>query len=297
MKWRIFAKMVSFHTLLKKKSSKRCRFERHCSLSSSLDAQKTGEEESFVPLFSPSFLPPFSSKRRRPKTLFCSADPWPPTCWRNGGDVPPRAIVGRQHSGRPNHVSPLFSYKYRGDEAEQKRRNREKKTKRKKKGRAKRERNEEKRGGEKERKKTERGREKENKNEKEKLRKRKIKKTEEELPPTPLPSGTTTTAGHHWRPRLLQVNPPPLLLSFLPLPCRTCTVHVFAGEIKLVTVLKHSNQLMWAGLMDLGPSPVQPNNSGPGPAQQKIYIFLTFCDFPTFCFMLFCLNIGLYFMS
>ena len=133
MKWRIFAKMVSFHTLLKKKSSKRCRFERHCSLSSSLDAQKTGEEESFVPLFSPSFLPPFSSKRRRPKTLFCSADPWPPTCWRNGGDVPPRAIVGWQHSGRPSHVSPLFSYKYRGDEAEQKRRNREKKNEEEKK--------------------------------------------------------------------------------------------------------------------------------------------------------------------
>ena len=62
----------------------------------------------FVPLFSPSFLPPFSSKRRRPKTPICSANPWPSTCWRNGGDVPPRAIVGRQHSDRPNHVSTYF---------------------------------------------------------------------------------------------------------------------------------------------------------------------------------------------
>jgi hypothetical protein len=45
-------------------------------------------------------------------------------------------------------------------------------------------------------------------------------------------------------------------------------VHVSAGEVKLVTVLMHSNQLMWVGL-DLGLSPVQPNNGGPGLAQQK----------------------------
>jgi hypothetical protein len=61
-------------------------------------------------------------------------------------------------------------------------------------------------------------------------------------------------------------------------------VHVSAGEVKLVIVLMHSNQLMWAGL-DLGLSPVQPNNGGPGPAQQKKI------------FTLFCLNVGLYFMS
>jgi hypothetical protein len=48
-------------------------------------------------------------------------------------------------------------------------------------------------------------------------------------------------------------------------------VHVSAGEVKLVIVLMHSNQLMWAGL-DLGLSPVQPNNGGPGPAQQKKYL-------------------------
>jgi hypothetical protein len=36
-------------------------------------------------------------------------------CFVQGGDVPPRAIVGRQYSGCPSHVSPLFSYKYRGD--------------------------------------------------------------------------------------------------------------------------------------------------------------------------------------
>jgi len=49
-------------------------------------------------------------------------------------------------------------------------------------------------------------------------------------------------------------------------------VHVSAGEVKLVTVLMHSNQLMWAGL-DLGLSPVQPNNGGPGPAWQKKNIY------------------------
>jgi hypothetical protein len=43
-------------------------------------------------------------------------------------------------------------------------------------------------------------------------------------------------------------------------------------------------QLMWAEL-DLGLSPVQPNNGGPGPAQKKKI------------FTLFCLNISLYFMS
>jgi len=69
----------------------------------------------FVPLC---FPPPSPLKRRRPKTLSCSVDPWPPTCWRNGGDVGPWAIVGRQYSGHPSYVSPMFSYKYRGDEEE-----------------------------------------------------------------------------------------------------------------------------------------------------------------------------------
>jgi hypothetical protein len=49
------------------------------------------------------------------------------------------------------------------------------------------------------------------------------------------------------------------LLSFLPLPYRTCTVHVSVGEVKLVTVLMHSNQLVWAGL---------------GPGQKNIYIYI-----------------------
>jgi hypothetical protein len=36
-----------------------------------LGTQKMGEEKSFVPLFSPTFLPLKSSKRHRPKTLTC----------------------------------------------------------------------------------------------------------------------------------------------------------------------------------------------------------------------------------
>ena len=67
-------------------------------------------------------------------------------------------------------------------------------------------------------KKTERGREKENKNEKKKQRKRKKKKQ-----------------------RKRKKKKTEDVLSFLPLPYRTCTVHVFAGEVKLVTV-------SWCGL-------------------------------------------------
>jgi len=115
MKQRVLAKTAPFHTLLKKRAQNGAVLNGTVAFLLPLDAQKTGEEESFVPLFSPSFLPPFSSKRRRPKTLSCLADSWPPTCLRNGGDVPPRAIVGRQYNGHPSHVSPLFSYKYRGD--------------------------------------------------------------------------------------------------------------------------------------------------------------------------------------
>jgi hypothetical protein len=86
------------------------------------------------------------------------------------------------------------------------------------------------------------------------------------------------------------------LLLFLPSPCKTCTVHVSAGEAKLVTVLMHSNQLMWAGLgwaqpVDLGPSPVQLNNGGSGPAQQ-IYIYIILW-FPRVLFYVILFNIGL----
>jgi hypothetical protein len=62
--------------------------------------------------------------------------------------------MGRQHSGRPTHVSPLFSYKYRGDEetrGEKKKKSAEQKEKRE---------SRRKEEEEKERKKTERGREK-----------------------------------------------------------------------------------------------------------------------------------------
>jgi hypothetical protein len=73
MKRRVLAKMASFHTLLKKKKMAQNGVVLNGTIVFllPLDAQKTGEEESFVPLFSPTFRPLKSSKRRRPKTPTC----------------------------------------------------------------------------------------------------------------------------------------------------------------------------------------------------------------------------------
>jgi hypothetical protein len=102
--------------------------------------------------------------------------------WRRRASSGSRGAVA-QWPPRP-YVSPVFSYKYRGDEESrsESREERKRREKREKRGR--------------EGKKIERGREKENKNEEKKQRKRKKKKTEEELPPT-LPPGTTAITGHH----------------------------------------------------------------------------------------------------
>jgi hypothetical protein len=47
MKWRILVKTTPFHAL-KKTRSKWCHFERHHKFSSSLDAQRIGEEEAIM---------------------------------------------------------------------------------------------------------------------------------------------------------------------------------------------------------------------------------------------------------
>jgi len=130
MKRRVLGKTVSFHALFIKKkhttTPKRCRFEWHHHLLP-LDTQRTGEEDLFFLLcFSPTSLPPMTLKRHRPRTPTCLSFP------RVG-----RAVEGRQHSGRPSHASPLFFYKYRGDEEE---RDRKKKQNRKEEKRTERER-------------------------------------------------------------------------------------------------------------------------------------------------------------
>jgi hypothetical protein len=67
MKRRVLSKMMSFHTLFIKKKKGKGKAQNNAVLNGTvqngtvafllpLDAQKTGEEEGFVPLFSPTFL-------------------------------------------------------------------------------------------------------------------------------------------------------------------------------------------------------------------------------------------------
>ena len=51
MKLRVLAKTASFHTLLKKRAQNGAVLNGTVAFLLPLDAQKTGEEESFVPLF------------------------------------------------------------------------------------------------------------------------------------------------------------------------------------------------------------------------------------------------------
>jgi len=115
-------KRASFHALfIKKKVPKRCRFEQHCRLSSSPGrAEKQGKEAAFPCIFT-AFLPPFSSKRRRPRTPTC---PKLSTCWRGGSIV-----------ATPSSFSPVFAYKKRGstrEKRQKKKRDREERTEREK---------------------------------------------------------------------------------------------------------------------------------------------------------------------
>jgi len=209
-----------------------------------LDVRGRGRRRFFSPisLLSLSLL----NIKKMPTIATCiTSDLWPTTGQWKKKETCPSGSRGAAAQWPPQPcLSLVFTYKYMGENRKKERVERQKERKKKDPKRKK---------GRKNRKK----KQKQKKN-REKNRGRQGGRNRQ-LPPTPPPPGTTTTAGHHWRLRLLQVNPPPLLLSFLPSPCRTCTVHVSAGEVKLVTVLMHSNQLLWAGWaqpMDLGSSPV-----------------------------------------
>jgi hypothetical protein len=107
-----------------------------------LDAQKTGEEESFVPLFSPTSLPLKSIKKTPTK------DPHLPKTFH--------LLEGRQHSGRPvlflPYFSPIKTWEGRAQKREKgedrRKKRREKREKRRRKGKKKKEKKTEEEEGE-----------------------------------------------------------------------------------------------------------------------------------------------------
>ena len=114
MKRRVLSKTISYIVQKKKEGiPKLCHFEQHYSLSSSL-----GEEESFVPLFSPTFLLSLSLSplniKKMPTIATCiNSDSWPTTGqWKKQKGRAPLSVF----CGCPC-LSPLyFTYKYRGGE-------------------------------------------------------------------------------------------------------------------------------------------------------------------------------------
>jgi len=185
--------------------------------------------------------------------------------------------VGRQHSGRPDLSPPsVFTYKYRGGEHKKRGQGKEEKEER----------------GEKERKKKQREveRKKNEKKNREKVRRKKQRRScHQHRPRLEPPPSLAITDDWGWV-SLLQLKTLPLflLLSFLPLPCRTCMVHASVGEVKMVTVLIHSNHLMWLGSWILGWVRSNPTMVGRVRPSKK-NICLKFYDFQAFCFKLFCL--------
>jgi len=242
-------------------------FWRHCGSPSSPGRAKQGKKKKIF--FSSITAISLFKKTPTPPPLARSF----PRVREEGGDVFLGQFLGRQHSGHPNHVPPLFlPIKTGGRE--------------RKEGEGRKRQNKKKRRGGKDRKKEKRRRRPEEEERREKQRERKKKRnTKEELPPIlpplepPPPLAITDAWGYI---SLLQGKTLPFFfwLSFLPSPCRTCTVHVSVGMVKLVTVLMHSNQLKWAGL---GPT----HAFGPGPAHFKKKYFFKICDFPT-CIILRC---------
>jgi len=65
MKRRVLSKTALFHPLLKKKSAKRCHFERYCGSSSSPGRARQGKKKNFLPCFSTLLLSQKVSKRCR----------------------------------------------------------------------------------------------------------------------------------------------------------------------------------------------------------------------------------------
>jgi len=164
MKQRVLAKTVSFHTLLKKQSSKRCCFERQCRLSSSPGrAENRGRRKFCSPVFTD-----FSSSKKLKKTPTKDTHllSWPVAShvlekWRRRASSGSRGAVA-QWPPRP-YVSPVFSYKYRGDEesrseSREERKRREKREKSWREGKKKKQREEERRKTKMRRKNREKGR-------------------------------------------------------------------------------------------------------------------------------------------
>jgi len=125
-------------------------------------------------------------------------------CWRNGGDVPPRAVVGRQHSGRPGLSLPSVLPINTEGESTKKRVEERGKTEGKKKNKERRER----RGGEKERKRE--------KNRGERGRRR--RSNAPPYPPTTTSSVVATTTDNNHPPSrqvIFSLSLPRFLLFFL----------------------------------------------------------------------------------
>jgi hypothetical protein len=145
--------------------------------------------------------------------------------------------LGGSTVAAPSHVpSPVVSYKNRGGNqkrkggTERKKRRERPKDRERERIEEREERREEKRREEKERKR---------KKNRQQRKKKTQRKKEEKLPATVPPPPASPP---------LQVSPPPFLfcLHFFPRHARRAQCTSAGGE-KLVTVLMHSNQLMWAG--------------------------------------------------
>ena len=145
MKRRVLSKTTPFHTqFIKKKSPKRCRFERHCGSSSSPGRSKQGRKKIFSSsVFHRHLVQKDADQPHLPKKTF-------------------HVLEGRQHSGRPD-------LSLRGREEKKGEGGREQKWKEKR-------RIEQKRGGKKERKRKK-------KNSREKQRRERKKKEKHHQPP------------------------------------------------------------------------------------------------------------------
>jgi len=164
-------------------------FWRHCGSPSSPGRAKQGKKKKIF--FSSITAISLFKKTPTPPPLARSF----PRVREEGGDVFLGQFLGRQHSGHPNHVPPLFLPIKTGG-PRKKRRRREEETEQKKKERG------ERLKERKKKKKTWRGR-----------KKRKTERKEEKekhkggVATNTATAGTTATAGHHWRLRLYFTSP------------------------------------------------------------------------------------------
>ena len=91
----------------KKKSPKRCRFERHCGSFCSPGRARQGKKKILFHCFSLLLLSLNALKRRRQRPSTClSFDPWLPQGEKQRGCAP-QAVLGRLHSVRPDHLTTM----------------------------------------------------------------------------------------------------------------------------------------------------------------------------------------------